>query len=83
VRFAWYLIMAALAPIILLACLIASFAIANGYMVLFEGATPGTPVYLDELAQPIWNSLALFLACSLVIAIALFVHRFALRKINR
>jgi hypothetical protein len=75
--------MAILVPIVLLTCLIASFAIANAYMVLFERIPPGTPVFLDELAQPLGNSLALLLCCALIIAIALVVHRFALRKINR
>ena len=80
-RLLWYSIVAVIVPIFLFSALVCAFALANIYMVTVGSVSPGEPVYVDELAPPLINSITLFLVTLAVCIASAVVRRFALGKL--
>jgi hypothetical protein len=62
----------------LVGCVVVAGALTGLYMLLIRGASPGQPIFFDAVVPPLGGA-ALHLANGMVLMIAPFVFRWAVR----
>ena len=67
-------------PVIVIGIVMVVSAAAAGYMVAFGGASPGEPIYLDELAPTLRSSVMNLLLGVAAVALGLWGRAYARRK---